>query len=429
MQQLTDHLLHRHDVTTERTVLVTLMLNPELFTDLDGMFPDEAFYSESVRKLHAAAAKVARREGCADFHLVAEQARQDGMKNAALELAGIVTDPNVVDTPTFCTAYFPSYARRLRKLYAEREKGRAALAYQGAVARGEDEQEARVMLDATLDALDALDPIEITTDDVVDMLGSAARTTTGYATIDQATGGLTKPGLNVIAARPSVGKSALARGIIRRLTARGTNVFWYSQDQSAAQVYELEIATLKRLNTRRVQQLTRAELVEAVTDVRVAWQDRVMLIDKPLTLPRLLSHARSSGAALIVIDYLQAIDTGLANESEYQSVTRTSKALKALALEMSVPVLALAQLNRQTARGGTPTLADLRASGQIEQDADQVWVLERDTTQGSVESQEALLHILKNKTGPTGSARLTWVGRYASYEDHVPASRYAGYVS
>src|SRR5690606_10295650 len=140
--------------------------------------------------------------------------------------------------------------------------------------------------------------------------------------------------LNILAARPSVGKSALARSIIRHAAQRGDTVFWYSVDQSAGQIYELEIAHHLRINTITIRNKTSEELRHAVQDIRTkVWRDRVILIDKPLTLPPLLSHARASAARLIVIDYLQAVDTGIDNEREYDSVTRVSKALKALALE------------------------------------------------------------------------------------------------
>jgi replicative DNA helicase len=92
---------------------------------------------------------------------------------------------------------------------------------------------------------------------------------------------------------------------------------------------------------------------------------------------------------------------------------------------LGVPVLALAQFNRQFKTGEIPSLAHLRSSGQIEQDAAQVWALDRDTTLGGAQSQEAQLYVLKNKTGPTGKATLTWVGRYASYESVALGGRYA----
>lgn len=424
MQQL----IHRHDVEIEKMVLAALMLDPSNFETPDAVFPPEVFYSEKHRQIYAAIEVVYRETGTADVKLVASELHGKGMHGAHAYLVGLIIDGLELDSMTFTSAYFPAYAQRLRRVYVEREKGRAALIYQQAIADGQDETEARLLLDATLDALDQMTPLEITDEEILHLLGSGARYPTGLGNIDRLSGGLTKPGLNIIAARPSVGKSALARSIIRKSAMRGQTVFWYSIDQSAGQVYELEIAHMKLVNTTALRHMTRDELLDGIRRVREeVWHDRVLLVDKPLPLPTLVSHARASGAQLVVVDYLQAVDTGVASESEYDSVTRVSKALKALALEMNVPVLALSQLSRAAKNGEPPTLAHLRASGQIEQDADQVWGLERDTTQQSTASQQATLHVLKNKTGPTGPLSLTWHGKFASYEDWAHEDRASGY--
>lgn len=408
-------LISRHDRDAEAAVVMSLITNPEQFDGPYGVWPQEAFYVETHRRIYAAAWALWRDDRVTDLHLIAGRLRDAKQYQAAGEVAGLLAW--AWESPTFSAWMLPAYARRMRKLYAEREKGKAALQYQQSIADGGDEHEARVILDSVLDALDALDPETITTDDIVQMLGSAARFPTGYPDLDrQSGGGLTRPGLNVLAARPSVGKSALARGIIRRAVRDGHSVFWYSGDQSTAQIFELEIASLRRSDTREVARMPEEDLRAAVDEVRAGvWRDRVHLVDRPVELPRILSMARASRAQLVVIDYLQAVDSGV-RESEYESVTRVSKALKGLALEMRVPVLALSQLSRQTEANEAPSLNHLRASGQIEQDADQVWGLQRDTSLSSADRQPATLHILKNKTGPTGNVRLLWHGHFASYE-------------
>lgn len=205
-------------------------------------------------------------------------------------------------------------------------------------------------------------------------------------------------------------------------------MFWYSGDQSLSQIYELEIAHVKRSGQLRISEWEYEKRVKAVEHIKTqVWRDRVILIDDPLTLPRLTSLARASNAGLVVVDYLQIVDTGIRDESEYASVTRVSKALKALALEMNVPVVALAQISREVNPNEAPSLRHLKSSGQMEQDADQVWGLQRDTSVSSDEPQQATLHILKNKTGPTGRVPLSWIGDYASYEEWAHESRGAGY--
>lgn len=424
-----DKLIHRHDLQTEKFVLTSLILDPSSFDTPDAVLPAEAFYNEHHRHIYRAASSNYRETGNADLHLVTQRLRDAGHYDAAAHLAGVVIDMYTENPMTYTSAYFASYARRLRKAYVEREKGKAALEFQQAILNGTDENEARVMLDSLLDALDSMDPPSIDARDIAELIGSAARMPTGINTLDRATkGGLTRPGLNIIAARPSVGKSALARSIIRTAAKHGHTVFWWSGDQSLAQIYELEIAHAKRNGDLGISNWDYDRRVAAVNHIKTdVWQNRVILIDDPLTLPQLTSLARASRADLVVIDYLQIVDTGISDEREYDSVTRVSKALKALALEMNIPVVALAQLSRETGPNEPPTLRSLRASGQIEQDADQVWGLQRDTSLDSDQPQQATLHVLKNKTGPTGKALLTWVGRYASYEQYASDNRASDY--
>lgn len=415
MQQL----IHRHDLEVEKMVIASLIFNPDEIGKPHGTFPLEAFYGENNRKLYVSMLRVHRETGCADARLIAEDARVHGFEQAPLYLYGLLVEGDVGGNPTFHSGYLPGYAARLLSLYADRERGRASLIYQQAIHDGQDEAEARIILDATLDALESLTPELSSDEDVLDGIGSAARYPSGYRRIDDVGGGLTKPGLNILAARPSVGKSALMRGIIRAAAKRGDTVFWYSLDQARGQIYELEIAHLLREDTTWARAATREQLLDAVRRIRAeVWHDRVMLIDKPLSLSTLLSHARMSGADLVCIDYLQVVDTGTKNQSEYETVTTVSKALKALALEMGVPVLALSQFGRELGDNEVPSLRHLKNSGQIEQDADQVWGLQRDLSLNSSESQEATLHILKNKTGGTGKLLLTWVGRFAAYEPY-----------
>lgn len=420
MQQL----IHRHDPEVESLVIASLLTDPEGFNTVDGQWPDEAFYVERNRKIYRAAWQVWRDTGCADITLIRSRLRDADQAPVALQLIGILNE--AWESISFAAWLLPAYARRLRSLYADRERGKATLRYQQAIAEGQDEAEARIILDATLDALESLTPSNATDEEIVAGIGEAARYPTGYSRIDTLSGGLTKPGLNILAARPSVGKSALMRGIIRHAAKRGDTVFWYSLDQGMPQIMELEIAHLLRKDTKWTRDASKADLLEAVKRVRTeVWRDRVILIDTPLPLPTLLSHARMSSANLVCIDYLQVVDTGNSGESEYQSVTTVSKALKALSLEMGVPVLGLAQYSRDLGDNEPPTLRHLKNSGQIEQDADQVWGLQRDTSLDSTHPQQATLHVLKNKTGGTGKVALTWVGQFAAYEAYADGARYA----
>lgn len=403
--------MEAHDAGLEEVVLASFMLNPEAMDGHDALIPAEMFFLERHRKLWKAFERVHRRHGTLDLKLIELECDEE----IAAHLAGLYLSPAVLDSPTFTSMYLPMYLDELRRMYARREKARAARKFESDIGNGADEATARIELESVLDALESLDPYETTDEEILQSIGPNGRMPTGYPDLDSRLGGgMTRPGLNVLAARPSVGKSALARGIIRHAAARGENVFWYSVDQSASQIYELEIARANHQTADWVRRQSEDRLLAMIRDVRESvWRNRVQLMDSPQPLPVLLSLAKASGARLVVVDYLQAVPTG--DESEYESVTRVSKALKALALEMRVPVLALAQFNRGEARADEiPSMGNLRASGQIEQDADQIWALRRDTMRTGDGVGEVF--VLKNKTGGTGKLSLTWKSQWASYE-------------
>ncbi len=413
-------LIHRHDRPLELTLLACCFAQPDVMSEGWAMMPSEVFYLESHR--HVWDEMAAQHEQQGGFDLSTITAAFRSRENH--DICNGVLYPAAVE---FLGDMFPSsayahlYAHQLKELYVLREKARAAGQYQAALADG-DNGEARLELDAIITALDSIirRHDERTDEELADMIGGGARYLTGIKDFDVLAGGLAKPGLNILAARPSVGKTSLARTIIRNAAKRGDTIFWYSQDQSENQILELEIARHKRIDSNKVRSLSRAETVEAIRAVRwEVWCDKVTFIDTPLKLDQLVSAIKGKAPSLVVIDYLQIIDAGY--KEEYENITATSKALKTLAFALRIPILALAQFNR--AQDGKPlNLANLRGSGQQEQDGDLVMALERDTTAGSMEEQEAALYVLKNKVGSTGKVKLHWRGRWASFEGHSNAA-------
>lgn len=410
-------LIHRHDKDLELTLLACCFTNPEVMAEPWASMPTEVFYGERNRQVWDEIVRQHQQRGSFDFATVVAAFRVRGDMRIALD----VLNPCV---QIFGGSYHPTsayahlYAQQVKELYVVREKGKAALKYQAAISKGEDQNEARLELDAVLTVLDSAVQgyDERSDEDLALLIGSGARYETGFGDFDRLTGGMAKPGLNILAARPSVGKSALARGIIRNVAARGERVLWYSQDQSENQILELEIARHKRLDTKQVQQMPFDEVAASIRQVREkVWRERVTLVDTPVRLDNLLTLIKTSTPSLVVIDYLQILDTG--HTDEYESVTAASKALKTLAFTLRIPILALAQFNRGFERGKAPSLTNLRGSGQIEQDADQVWALDRDTTISTLEEQEATWHVLKNKVGATGAVVLHWRGKWASFEN------------
>jgi len=241
--------------------------------------------------------------------------------------------------------------------------------------------------------------------------------TTGLGDLDTHLGGLLGGQLVVVGARPSVGKTAFGFGIALHVAIYHGAVVVYSAEMSG-----LELA-LRTLATSGVS----AELIRSgrlgLSDFGRLAQRRDQLAGVPLVIddaPGTIAtiresaqrHADIGGLALVVVDYLQLIPTGARSERRELEVAEVSRGLKALARDLAIPVLAVAQLNRavEFRVQRRPVLADLRDSGQVEQDADVVLLLHRpglydlDVDPGATE-----LIIAKHRNGPTGVVELVWL--------------------
>jgi replicative DNA helicase len=246
---------------------------------------------------------------------------------------------------------------------------------------------------------------------------------TGFADLDSLLGGLRPGRVYVLAARPSMGKSALAGQIAWHAAHRWEipTVFFsleMDQEQVAGRLLAA-IADIPNVRLRPDVTLTDEEY-KRVTSAAIGSQNVPWWTVEAngITVSRLRARARQEyqgrGARLFVVDYLGLLDSSdvsRSGQSREREVSAQSAALKALAGELNVPVLVLSQLNRE-AEGRSdkrPLLSDLRESGSIEQDADVVMLLyrhgyySRDTTDRSAE-----LDVAKNRSGPTGKVRLSW---------------------
>jgi replicative DNA helicase len=239
----------------------------------------------------------------------------------------------------------------------------------------------------------------------------------GLRDLDRYTRGLVAGRLVLVAARPAVGKTSLAIQTARRAAERDRVVF-YSYEMSAAEVGEHILADLARVSMDEARALVdaddlgaaRAVLEDLDVSVRTHGPDLQALCAEVQA-----EHAKRP-LGLLVVDYLQLIPRPRKSKADTreQEVAEVSRAMKRLAAQLHIPVLACAQLNRG-AVGRTPTLADLRESGQLEADADQVILLHReDDRSGVVEA-----HVGKNRMGPIGLVQLAWRPKTATFADYI----------
>lgn len=244
---------------------------------------------------------------------------------------------------------------------------------------------------------------------------------TQHVRLDGMLGGLQKSDLIILAARPSVGKTAFAIDIARRVAGAGVPVGVFSMEMSMDQVVDRFIASQGRTS---LWKLRTGQLSDTGDDNDVArifsaiselGKMPIYIDDSPgLNVLQMRAMARrlkvDKGLGLVVVDYLQLMSARKNFDSQVQVVTEISRGLKALAKELQVPVLAISQLSRAPEqRGGDrPRLSDLRDSGSIEQDADVVMFIDRQDKKKPQEAaaagttNQAQLVIAKHRNGPTG---------------------------
>ena len=242
---------------------------------------------------------------------------------------------------------------------------------------------------------------------------------TGFRQLDNMLAGLQKSDLVILAARPSMGKTALALDIARQTaTKHGTAVGIFSLEMSSQQLVDRMLAAEAGVNAWRLRtgRISKDDEYERLQGAIATLSDAPIYIDdKPgSTVLSMRSVARrlksERGLGLVIIDYLQLITPTHARvtDSLVQQVTEISRSLKAMARELDVPVLALSQLSRAVEqRRGRPRLSDLRDSGSIEQDADVVMFIHRDDKM-NVRERDGIAEILieKHRNGPIGKIEL-----------------------
>ena len=272
-------------------------------------------------------------------------------------------------------------------------------------------------------AVDSIEKIE----DIYHSKGKLTGVPTGFVDFDQKTAGLQKSDLILLAARPSMGKTAFALNIIQNAAIRSnvpTAVF--SLELSREQLVNRMLCSEAMLDAQRLRtgELTDSDWTDLIQAMGPLSQAPIYIDDTPGVTPmEVRSKCRrlkvEKGLGLIVIDYLQLMSGNGRTDSRQQEISEISRSLKAIAREMEAPVIALSQLSRACEQRADhrPMLSDLRESGAIEQDADVVAFLYRDEYYfpDTEKKNQAELIIAKQRNGPTGTVDLTWMGQYTKF--------------
>lgn len=250
----------------------------------------------------------------------------------------------------------------------------------------------------------------------------------GYRKLDQLTSGFQKGDFVVLAARPSMGKTALALTMAASAAAEGIAVGFFSLEMSAEQLTLRLLSSESGIPHHHIRNATISS-DEWLDLTKVAGQlgDMKLFIDDTamLDIMDLRAKARKLKAEhnlqLLVIDYLQLIHSAKRHENRHQEVSEISRALKALAKELEIPIISLAQLSRavDSRMDKRPMLSDLRESGAIEQDADLIMFLYRESVYNQETENPALAELIigKQRNGPTGTVHLHFAKEQTKFED------------
>ncbi|HBG50737.1 replicative DNA helicase [Candidatus Macondimonas diazotrophica] len=288
----------------------------------------------------------------------------------------------------------------------------------------------RRLLSEALDKIDTL----FQSDNPITGLG------TGLVDFDDKTAGLQPGDLVIIAGRPSMGKTSFAMNLAEHAAIRDkvpTAIF--SMEMPGQQLAMRMISSLGRIDQSRVRtgRLADTDWPRITSAATLIAEAPMFIDDSPALSPteiraRARRLKREHGLGLIVVDYLQLMQIPGNQENRASEIAEISRSLKALAKELNVPVIALSQLNRNLEQrpNKRPVMSDLRESGGIEQDADLIIFIYRDEVYNpeSPDKGSAEIIIAKQRNGPTGTVRLTFLGQYTRFENFASEEYGGGYA-
>ncbi len=259
---------------------------------------------------------------------------------------------------------------------------------------------------------------------------------TGFAELDEMTNGFQKGEMIVLAARPSMGKTAMALNLMEQVAQHGTPSLMFSLEMGKQQLIQRMLCALGQIDSQKMRRhmLSSGDYTRLMAACDVISKLSMFIDDTPgLSLLAMRSKARRLkeryGIGFIVIDYLQLMSSGTRVESRQIEVSEISRGIKAMARELDVPVLCLSQLNRaaEQREGHRPRMSDLRESGSIEQDADVVAMLHREEYYHKADPNwadenpdkvgAAELIMAKQRNGPTGTCNLIWDGATTRFKN------------
>ena len=428
-----------HNLSAEESLLGALLLSREVVGQVSELGVHvEHFYKPSHQHIYSAMHGLMASGQPVDIVTVADELRRNGLldeiggSQALLELQNAT--PAISNASRYAKIVQDTAVLR-RLISVAGEITEIAYMEPDDVTKALDEAETKVfevaedrVIDSTRPLSDLLPLAMDKLQEIFERGDSITGAATGFNDLDEILSGLQPSTLNIIGARPAMGKTAIGLGIATNVAKHTQKpVLVFSLEMGHAELTQRILSSEAEVES---QKLRSGRLVESdwtkigkainrIDSVPLYLDDnpRVTVMEIRAKARRL--KARHGGLALIMIDYLQLMSGGMNSENRQLEVSEISRGLKVLARELDVPIIALSQLSRnlESRADKRPMLADLRESGSLEQDADVVMFLYRDEVynRDSPDKASAELIIAKHRSGPTGVARLVWRGQYTKF--------------
>ncbi len=436
-------------IEAEQSVLGGLLLDNSSFDRIADALTADDFYRREHRLIFNAISTLCQQSTPADVVTVAEHLEKHGELEHAGGLAYLGSLANNTPSAANIAAYAAIVRERaiLRRLIqVSGEISAAAYSTEGHSAQEVlDRAEERILeISETGHRRGTFHAINTLLTQAVDRIDQLFRSDspytgvpTGFTDLDGMTSGLQAGDLVIIAGRPSMGKTSLAMNIAENAAVgHKTPVAIFSLEMPGSQLAMRMMASLGRINAHKVRtgklddddwpRLTSA--VSLLNDAPLYIDDTAGITPMELRA-RARRLKREHGLGMIIVDYLQLMQSTETEENRATEISNITRSLKGLAKELEVPLIAMSQLNRsvESRTDKRPVMSDLRESGAIEQDADVILFIYRDEVynKDSQDKGTADIIIAKQRNGPTGEVRLTFLGEYTRFENYTSAG-YSG---
>ena len=427
----------------EQAVLGAMLLDQDAALRASELLDDGMFYREAHRRLFRAMAALTERRTVIDHITLRDELMRRGELDAAggLEYLGELVDA----VPTAANLEFHARIVRDKAILRRLIESATAIvteAYDGKATAGEllDSAESRIFHISQQRGDEGFTRIKEMlwpTMERIETLQKSGKAITGvpsgFTDLDSLTSGFQPSELVVVAARPSMGKTAFCLNIASNAALEGQGVAIFSLEMSKEALVHRMLTAMARVDSQRVRQgsLRDFDFTQLARAAGILQSCPVWIDDTPaLTLLEMRSKARrlkaENDVRMLVVDYLQLMRSPDYSENRVQEISDISRSLKALARELEIPVIALSQLSRASEqRGGErkPILSDLRDSGAIEQDADLVIFIHRaEYYDREDETKRGMAEVMlsKNRNGPTGDVQLRFSREYTRFDNFSP---------